>query len=161
MSVVTFTQVLQTDFCTITTGRHHSVNVLKIEFSKGDLRAEELETCLAEMEKFFQKSGDDGMRFYTILDFCANVPLTDVKHLFRVAEFFKSHKTFLVNGYVCTVLVCDNPAVRTVTSIFLKLYDATRPIYLLTSSDDPCERVDAFHISRTAKQDRSQFRLAA
>ena len=112
------------------------------------------------MEEFFESSASKNTRFYLILDFCGNVPLSDVKHLIRVAEFFKNHKTFLVNGYICTVLVCDNPAVRTIVSIFLKLYDATRPIYLLTSDDDPCERVDAFHISRTARQDRSQFRLA-
>ncbi len=132
------------ELCSIRSVAHEDFDELLVTFEanpSGTVDDDHLEEALQEMSKFYSSKERAARKFFTRIDFCAWIPLCNPTYLFRVAQFFQTHRDVFLAGCLCTVLITDNQALRSVVNMFLKFYSKTRPVYIVDPNFDVPEAV--------------------
>lgn len=138
------TAVFSNRLCSIQPVAHKDFDELIVKFASnpsGAVDDDQLEEALQEMSNFYSSKDRAARKFFTRIDFCAWIPLCNPTYLFRVAQFFQMHRDVFLAGCLCTVLITDNQALRSVVNMFLKFYTKTRPVYIVDPNFDVPEAV--------------------
>ena len=138
------TAVFSNRLCSIQPVAHKDFDELIVKFASnpsGTVDDDQLEEALQEMSNFYS-SKDRAARKFLHPHRLLRLDSAVQSHLpFPRGAVFPDAPRRLLAGCLCTVLITDNQALRSVVNMFLKFYTKTRPVYIVDPNFDVPEAV--------------------